>query len=234
VIKVREFPALAMYPSWAEFVLVLHIERGGRVKTIKRITLCLVIGMVILMASQGALAFGVRPLVIDLDLKPGDTRDFEIILNPGSNDETVLLSLYQPIQLLDGNLAYQEPTPETFPSVNWVQLDKHEAKVYPVLRVGLSDKVCLSDILELEAAYLPFGYDCSEGHLATSPYLQFTARIDHAEWGVWYKHTYDDGQMGHGVGITRQLTPNLELEIRWNRTPAEEDYYGLGIVLRME
>lgn len=115
-----------------------------------------------------------------------------------------------------------------------VVLLNKDSNLDPVLRVGLSDKVCLSDILELEAAYLPFGYDCSEGHLATSPYLQFTARIDHAEWGVWYKHTYDDGQMGHGVGITRQLTPNLELEIRWNRTPAEEDYYGLGIVLRME
>lgn len=141
MIKVREFPALAMYPSWAEFVLVLHTERGGRVKTIKRITLCLVIGMVVLMASQVALAFGVRPLVIDLDLKPGDTRDFEIILNPGSNDETVLLSLYQPIQLLDGNLAYQEPTPETFPSVNWVQLDKHEVKVYPGEDAVISGRV---------------------------------------------------------------------------------------------
>ena len=106
-------------------------KEGGRVKTIKKVTLCLVIGMTILIASQVALAFGVRPLVIDLDLRPGDTRDFEIILNPGNNDETVLLSLYQPIQLLDGNLAYQEPNPETFPSVNWVQLDKQEVKVYP-------------------------------------------------------------------------------------------------------
>jgi len=75
-----------------------------------------------------------------------------------------------------------------------VVLLNKDSNLDPVLRVGLSDKVCLSDILELEAAYLPFGYDCSEGHLATSPYLQFTARIDHAEWGVWYKHTYDDGR----------------------------------------
>jgi hypothetical protein len=111
------------------------------VKTIKRITLGLVIGMMILMASQGALAFGVRPLVIDLDLKPGDTRDFEIILNPGTTDETVMLSLYQPIQLLDGNLAYQEPTPETFPAVNWVQLDRYEVKVYPGEDAVISGRV---------------------------------------------------------------------------------------------
>ena len=91
----------------------------------------LVIGIILLMASPVAWAFGVRPLVIDLNMKPGDTRDFEIIFNPGASDETILLSLYQPVHLFNGNLAYQEPNPETFPSVNWVKLDKTEAKVYP-------------------------------------------------------------------------------------------------------
>lgn len=91
----------------------------------------LLVGIICLVASSGVWAFGVRPLVIDLDMKPGDTKDFDIIFNPGATDETVLLSLYQPIQLLNGNLAYQEPNPETFPSVNWVKLDHTEVKVYP-------------------------------------------------------------------------------------------------------
>ena len=91
----------------------------------------LLIGIICLLVSPGVWAFGVRPLVIDLDMKPGDTKDFEIIFNPGATDETILLSLYQPVQLLNGNLAYQEPNPETFPSVNWVKLDTAEAKVYP-------------------------------------------------------------------------------------------------------
>lgn len=103
----------------------------------------------------------------------------------------------------------------------------------PVLRVGLSDKVRLSENVELEAVYLPFGYDWSKSHLASSPWLQFTARISHAEWGVWYRNIYDDGEMAHGVGITRQLTSDLDLEIYWNRDPAEGDYYGIGIVFRM-
>ncbi|NLJ84948.1 MAG: hypothetical protein GX322_00780 [Firmicutes bacterium] len=100
-------------------------------KIARSIGLILCSGLIILMICLDAWAFGVRPLVIDLDMRPGDTQDFEIILNPGSSEETVLLSLYQPVQLLSGSLAYQEPDPDTFPSVNWVKLDKSEAKVYP-------------------------------------------------------------------------------------------------------
>lgn len=102
------------------------------------------------------------------------------------------------------------------------------------LRVGVSDKVRVSDILELEATYLPFGYDWSEGELGTAPYLQFIARIKHDTWAMWYEHTYDDEQVGHGIGITGKLTSNLDLEIHWQRTTTEENYYGLGVVFYME
>ena len=100
-------------------------------KIARSIGLILCSGLIILMICLDAWAFEFGPLVIDLDERPGDTQDFEIILNPGSSEETVLLSLYQPVQLLSGSLAYQEPDPDTFPSVNWVKLDKSEAKVYP-------------------------------------------------------------------------------------------------------
>lgn len=100
-------------------------------RIIKKVILTLITCAAILMISQSALAFGVRPLVIDFDMRPGESRDFEIVLNPGNGPETVLLSLYQPIQLLDGDLAYQEPSPEMFPSMNWVQLDNNEVQVYP-------------------------------------------------------------------------------------------------------
>lgn len=107
-------------------------REGGNVRTaVRRSALILIIAMIILLTGPVAWAFGVRPLVIDLNVKPGDTRDFEIIFNPGSTEETVLLSLYQPVQLLSGDLAYQEPDPETFPSMNWVTLDKQEIKIYP-------------------------------------------------------------------------------------------------------
>ena len=82
---------------------------------VRGILLGLIAAVIIAVANQATLAFGVRPLVIDIDCRPGDTRDFEIILNPGNTEETVQLSLYQPVQMLSGNLAYQEPVPETFP-----------------------------------------------------------------------------------------------------------------------
>ncbi|NLY30906.1 MAG: hypothetical protein GX047_09820 [Firmicutes bacterium] len=98
---------------------------------VRGILLGLIAAVIIAVANQATLAFGVRPLVIDIDCRPGDTRDFEIILNPGNTEETVQLSLYQPVQMLSGNLAYQEPVPETFPAVDWVRLDSQEVKVYP-------------------------------------------------------------------------------------------------------
>jgi hypothetical protein len=107
-------------------------REGGHVKTAVRGTLLgLIAALIIAAACQVTLAFGVRPLVIDISCRPGDTRDFEIILNPGNTEETVQLSLYQPVQMLTGNLAYQEPVAETFPAVNWVRLDAEEVKVYP-------------------------------------------------------------------------------------------------------
>jgi len=99
--------------------------------TVRVILLGLTAAVIVAAVCQVTLAFGVRPLVIDIDCKPGDTRDFEIILNPGNTEETVQLSLYQPVQMLSGNLAYQEPVPETFPAVNWVRLDSYEVRVYP-------------------------------------------------------------------------------------------------------
>lgn len=98
---------------------------------VRGILLGLIAAVIVAAVCQVTLAFGVRPLVIDIDCKPGDTRDFEIILNPGNTEETVQLSLYQPVQMLSGNLAYQEPVPEMFPAASWVHLDSNEVRVYP-------------------------------------------------------------------------------------------------------
>ena len=112
-----------------------------RVTTIKRISFLLVTIIIILIIPEKILAFGVRPLVLDLNLRPGETRDFEIRLMPDNRNEIIMLSFYQPIQAIDGNLVYQEPNPDTFPAINWVQLDNYEAKVYPGEDTIISGKV---------------------------------------------------------------------------------------------
>ena len=104
----------------------------------------------------------------------------------------------------------------------------------PMLGIGLSDRVCLSDNLELEAVCLPFGYDWSQDHMATLPFLQFTAKIRCAKWGIWSTHSYYNGQTNHGLGIIRELTPSLDLQIRWDRIFKEEARYGLDIVFRSQ
>ncbi len=81
--------------------------------------------------TAGALSAGVRPLVIDLAMTPGDEKEFEITLTPGETEEIVYLSLYQPTQMLDGSLSYHVADPDIFPAVNWVKLDKNLVRVLP-------------------------------------------------------------------------------------------------------
>lgn len=83
------------------------------------------------LTTMGVLAVGVRPLVIDLNLRPGETRNFEVTLTPGVEEETVDLAFYQPVQLLNGSLAYQQPDYEAFSAISWVKLSSHQVKVYP-------------------------------------------------------------------------------------------------------
>ena len=91
--------------------------------------------------SAGAAAVGVRPLVIDLDLKPGDVGQFELVLSPGTAAEVVHLSLYQPVQLVDGSLEYHPGDPEIFPALSWISLDQTVVNVYPGSEAKVSGTV---------------------------------------------------------------------------------------------
>jgi len=66
---------------------------------------------------------GVRPLVIDLEMVPGETREFEITLTPSEKDEIVNLSFYKPVQLNTGNLTFYKADAEAYPVVDWVKLE---------------------------------------------------------------------------------------------------------------
>ncbi len=91
----------------------------------------IIILMVAIFKIPTVFAAGVKPLVIDIDAKPGDVKEFKLHLIPGRQEEQVKLSLYQPVQLTSGSLTYQKCDEERFPAAKWVNLDQDEVMVYP-------------------------------------------------------------------------------------------------------
>ncbi|MEJ6951224.1 COG1470 family protein [Natronospora cellulosivora (SeqCode)] len=95
----------------------------------KRIIPLLALIVIIFTLSVSAEAMGVRPLVIDMEMSPGETREFEINLTPSDTDQIVSLSFYQPVQLSTGSLTYQEADPAHFPAVNWLSLEQNRVEL---------------------------------------------------------------------------------------------------------
>ncbi len=76
-------------------------------------------------------AIGVRPLVIDLEVSPGATEEFEITLTPSDKVEIVNLSFYRPVQVNTGALLYQEEDAESFSILNWIELEEKRVELAP-------------------------------------------------------------------------------------------------------
>lgn len=76
-------------------------------------------------------AVGVHPLIIDIDAIPGEICEFKLVLTPSDLEETVNISFYQPVQILNGSLVYEEADIGQFPAAGWVSLDANRVKVYP-------------------------------------------------------------------------------------------------------
>lgn len=91
----------------------------------------LVTALLIVTFHASAFAVGVQPLVVDLTARPGDRVAFELILSPSDVQEVVNLVLYQPVQLITGNLTYQLGDAATFPAVDWVRLEADRVVVPP-------------------------------------------------------------------------------------------------------
>ena len=102
-----------------------------------------IIILILILFTFNAISFaaGVKPLVVDINAKPGATKDFELKLTPGSQEEKVKFSLYQLVQLTNGSLTYQKATKETCPAANWIKLEKTEVTVYPGEKVTVSGTV---------------------------------------------------------------------------------------------
>ncbi|NMB45631.1 MAG: hypothetical protein GX998_04385 [Firmicutes bacterium] len=103
----------------------------------------------------------------------------------------------------------------------------------PVFRLGLSDQVHWGT-LKLEASYLPITFAAEEGSLIDSSWALFSARIEPNDWILRYECIYDAGQVGHEVGVMKQLSSHFDLGLIWTRLPTGEDYSGIGLVFWMD
>lgn len=97
----------------------------------KRSLIIPVVLFLLVFASIPALAVGVQPLVVDLNLRPGDRETFELILSPTDTQQIVNLTLYQPVQLITGGLTYQEGDADIYPAIDWIEPDSTQVVVPP-------------------------------------------------------------------------------------------------------
>ena len=109
-----------------------------------------------------------------------------------------------------------------------VHIDK-KPDLDPAFRLGLCDEVHWGD-LELKATYLPITLVGGEGLLTDKPWLHFSVAIDQVGWNLCYECTYDAGQVGHGIGVSKKLSEDIDLGLTWTRWPTGEDYYGISMV----
>lgn len=101
--------------------------------------LLILIGLGICTSSGQAV--GVRPMVLDLDMKPGETREFEIILTPSDQEESIQMDLFQPHQLSDGSLVFEAADAAVFPAVKWVELEQTQINLSSAGDVTVRGKV---------------------------------------------------------------------------------------------
>lgn len=98
---------------------------------IRRTLIAPVLLLLLTVFSMQAFAVGVQPLVVDLNVRPGDRTSFELILTPTDVQQVANLTLFQPVQLITGGLTYQETDPATFPAADWIRLESQSVVVPP-------------------------------------------------------------------------------------------------------
>ncbi|HBN96011.1 MAG TPA: hypothetical protein DDZ66_06905 [Firmicutes bacterium] len=96
-----------------------------------RVFVLIMLGLFMILSGDVAFAVGVRPLVIEMIVRPGDERDFVIDLIPDTMEELVDLVLYEPVQQLSGGLTYQLPVNPGFSATSWVTFDNDSIRVLP-------------------------------------------------------------------------------------------------------
>ena len=86
-------------------------------------------------------ALQVQPLVINLDLTPGDTEEFQLKLMGGGRRETVNLTVMHPVQNINGRLSYREISSDINPVLDWLELGNETVTVPANEEVVISGRV---------------------------------------------------------------------------------------------
>lgn len=81
--------------------------------------------------SGSVLAAGVKPLILNFNLRPGESTDFELTLTPSGVRETISLTPYHPTQNLSGGLNYEVGDPTKHLALNWIELAESQVVVPP-------------------------------------------------------------------------------------------------------
>lgn len=107
---------------------------------VKRGLVALAVSLV-LVASSPSGAVGVRPLVLDLDMRPGEAAEFELILSSPRRPETLNLTMFEARQSQDGSLNYAPADSARFPAAHWVTLEAQRVVVRPGEEVPVRGRV---------------------------------------------------------------------------------------------
>jgi hypothetical protein len=100
-------------------------------------------GLAMLIFTQPVLAIGVQPMVFDFWGRPGERYSFEITITPEERQRVIYVSLYQPVQGLDGSLELVEGNPQDYPPIGWVQLEQESVTVPPGVSVPVRGTVAI-------------------------------------------------------------------------------------------
>ncbi|BBE30785.1 hypothetical protein OSSY52_09260 [Tepiditoga spiralis] len=66
---------------------------------------------------------GIRPMLFEVNAKPGDTINEEIFLDPEMIDKNVNVELYQFIQNENGEFSFLKADKDVFPEINWINYE---------------------------------------------------------------------------------------------------------------
>lgn len=86
-------------------------------------------------------ASAVRPLVIQLDVNPGDREKFEFIISVEGNQDMVEMSVYHVLQNNSGSLSYEEEGNSPNSVRDWISLDRSAVLVPPGEEVTVTGMV---------------------------------------------------------------------------------------------
>ncbi len=140
----------------------------------KRKIVILIIMLLLLSITPKSNAVGVRPLVIDLNLSPGDSESFELLLTPGSTQESVELNLYHPTQQITGGLSYEKGDTDKHSAIDWINLESNEIIVPPDEETRVKGEVNVP-------------YDAAGSHTVVA---MIEPVVDEAETGITFRVRY--------------------------------------------